>query len=178
MPAIAQSPGRSTDGESAVVAGRVSHGARQVRLNSGLVSLNSRPVGTLAGQAIRPLPGEIVRIFDPPAHPWLAGHRGVDVAADVGTDVVSPLPGVVRFVGDIAGVPIVSIAHDGGLISTYQPVQAVVTVGDIVNAGDAIASVSEGGHCPMPCVHIGAKDEYGYRNPFLALHIWPRLLPW
>ena len=32
--------------------------------------------------AIRPVPGRVVRFFDPPEHPYGPGHRGVDLAAE------------------------------------------------------------------------------------------------
>ena len=129
-------------------------------------------------RGLRPLPGAIVRVFDPPEHPWLAGHRGLDITGDIGEEVLAPGPGRVRFAGEVAGTPVVSIDHGHGLISTYQPVVAVVVVGDSVGAGDVIGTVSAGGHCSRPCVHVGVKQEGVYRHPFLALRIWPRLLPW
>lgn len=126
----------------------------------------------------RPLPGPVVRGFDPPARPWLAGHRGIDIAGATDDEVVAPQPGIVRFAGLVAAVPTVSIAHDDGLVSTYQPVTAVVAVGDAVGRGDVIGTLATGPHCLGTCLHLGAKRDGDYVNPYVALRIWARLLPY
>ncbi|MDL9936252.1 M23 family metallopeptidase [Gordonia sp. ABSL1-1] len=125
-----------------------------------------------------PLPGRptVVTSFDPPTRRWLPGHRGVDLSAVPGTPVLAAGSGRVRFVGDVAGRPVISIAHDSpadpaGLITTYEPVRASVPIGSTVVRGEVIGTV-ESGHpdCPAPgCLHWGARRGTGptarYVNP-------------
>ena len=66
----------------------------------------------------------VLRGFDPPDQPWLAGHRGVDLQADPSSLVRSAGAGVVVFAGPLAGRGVVSVDHPGGLRTTYEPVDA------------------------------------------------------
>lgn len=114
---------------------------------------------------------EIVHDFDPPAQRWLPGHRGVDLAASADESVRAVDDGVVRFSGEIAGMGILSISHDDGLVSTYQPIDVVVSRGEVVSRGQIIGSVIEGpDHCAIrTCLHLGAKRGDTYLNPRLLL---------
>lgn len=125
---------------------------------------------TILSQWLAPIPGaEVSEGFRPPAHTWSAGHRGVDYATTAGTQVRSIGPGVVVFVGKIAGKPVISIEHSTlGLKSTYEPVVASVREGEQVVAGDSIGVISGvGGHCAGACLHLGLKAPGvgHYRNP-------------
>ena len=68
---------------------------------------------------------EVVRGFEPPPHPFAAGHRGVDLAGRPGQAVRAALPGTVGFAGSIGGKPVVTVLH-GGRRTTYEPVVASV----------------------------------------------------
>lgn len=106
-------------------------------------------------------PVSINRAFDPPALPWLRGHRGVDLAAPVGSVIVAPASGTVVHAGLVFDRQTVSILHDDGLRSTYEPVVPLVQTGEFVRRGDPIATV-EDGHSPGT-LHWGArfgKNEY------------------
>ena len=70
-----------------------------------------------------PAPAVVAR-FDAPTGPFAAGHRGVDLAATVGQPVLAAGRGTVAFAGTVAGKPVVSIDHAGGLRTTYEPVLA------------------------------------------------------
>lgn len=83
-------------------------------------------------------PSRVTRGFDPPAHDWLPGHRGVDLAAAPGTPVLAAAAGTVAFAGQVAGTPVVSIDHADGLRTTYQPVRASVRRGQEVAGGERI----------------------------------------
>jgi murein DD-endopeptidase MepM/ murein hydrolase activator NlpD len=118
----------------------------------------------------------VSRPFAPPPRPWLAGHRGVDLAAAPGDRVRAAGTGVVIFAGDLAGRPVVSIAHPGGLRTTYEPVRPLVAAGERVVAGEIIGVV-EAGHvgCPAAaCLHWGARLGETYLDP-LALLAPPRV---
>lgn len=114
-------------------------------------------------------PGAIVRPFDKPVENWLSGHRGVDLKAQVGEIIYSAGDGTVAFAGKVAGTPVVSIDHEPGKRTTYQPVHAFVRKGDDVTEGQPIGYLapSTDGH---PGLHWGlltGKDEY--ENPLSLL---------
>lgn len=102
------------------------------------------------------------RSFDPPADRYGAGHRGVDLSGAVGELVRAVAAGRVTFAGSVGGVPVVTIDH-GDERSTYQPVAAVVDVGESVTAGQPIGTLlGQHSHCTTACLHLGrlAGDDY------------------
>ena len=106
-------------------------------------------------------PTPVVRAFDPPFNPWLAGHRGVDLDVPLGTTITSPADGKVVYAGKLVDRGVISIRHAGGIRSTFEPVDVLVSTGDFVARGQAVAVVVEG-HAPGS-LHWGAKissDEY------------------
>jgi murein DD-endopeptidase MepM/ murein hydrolase activator NlpD len=119
----------------------------------------------------RPVPGSVVHPFDPPAERWLAGHRGVDLAAGAGDPVRAPAAGVVSFAGSVAGKPVVVVTHPGGLRSTFEPVTASVGRGDTVGRGEAIGVLADtAGHCaPGGCLHWGVLRGEAYLDPLALL---------
>lgn len=127
-----------------------------------------------------PVDGRVVRPFDPPPQPWLSGHRGVDLVAEAGTTVRAAGPGVVHFAGRIAGRGVVSVFHLGGLRTTYEPVEPLVSVGDRVAVGDPIGTLAAGHPgCPVAaCLHWGLRRGDEYLDPLMLLGIGRvRLLP-
>jgi len=64
----------------------------------------------------------------------------------------------VVFAGVLAGRPVVSLAHPGGLRTSYEPVRAVVRVGQVVTAETVIGSLMAGhaGCRAAACLHWGA----------------------
>jgi murein DD-endopeptidase MepM/ murein hydrolase activator NlpD len=100
----------------------------------------------------------VVREFDAPVPNWQRGHRGVDLAAVAGQPVYAAGQGSVVFAGTLAGRPLVSIAHPGGLRTTYEPVQAAVRAGQRVSSGTFLGELVAGHPgCAAPaCLHWGA----------------------
>jgi len=74
----------------------------------------------------------VVRAFDAPAPNWNRGHRGVDLAGTAGQSVYAAGAATVVYAGTLAGRPLVSLAHPGGLHTSYEPVRADVRVGERV----------------------------------------------
>jgi murein DD-endopeptidase MepM/ murein hydrolase activator NlpD len=125
-------------------------------------------------------PPSVVRPFDPPPSPWLPGHRGVDLAGPAGVSVLSAGAGTVVFAGSVAGRDVVSVAHPGGLRTTYEPVSPLVAVGDMVAAGGTIGTLVAGHPgCPVAaCLHWGARRGAEYVDPLALLGVRRvRLLP-
>lgn len=108
----------------------------------------------------------VERGFDPPAQPWLAGHRGADLAARPGQAVLAPLGGVVEFAGPVVDRGVVVI-RAGQLRVSLEPVTASVRVGETVSAGDPVGVVGPGrSHCaPTTCLHWGLRVGRDYTDP-------------
>jgi len=121
----------------------------------------------------------IGRGFDRPAHNWLPGHRGVDVPAREGTQVLSAGAGTITFASELAGRGVVVVSH-GTLRTTYEPVQASVSVGQVVRRGQVIGVLATGvSHCStattVTCLHWGLRRGREYLNPLSLVRV--RLLP-
>ena len=106
---------------------------------------------------LRPRP-VVVRGFDAPSPNWNPGHRGVDLAAVPGQPVYAAGSATVVFAGTLAGRPVVSLAHPGGLRTSYEPVRAAVRVGQPVTAETVIGELQSGhpGCAAAACLHWGA----------------------
>lgn len=122
-----------------------------------------------------PVPGPITRAFDPPAHNWDAGHRGVDVGGLSGTTVKAPCSGTVTYAQTLAGRPVLVVTH-GATRETFEPVEALVPVGARVSAGQPIGRLLAGHLGPAPAVHWGLKRGDVYLNPLTLLPGEVRLL--
>ncbi len=127
-----------------------------------------------------PLAGAVqaLRVFDPPAERWGRGHRGVDLRARVGDQVLAAAAGRVTFAARLAGRGVVVVDH-GATRTTYEPVLAAVTVGSEVEPGTVIGRIGHGGHCSARCLHWGLIRGDTYLDPLLlAPYEGPvRLLP-
>lgn len=122
-------------------------------------------------------PAAVVRGFDPPRQRWLAGHRGVDLAATPGAAIYSPADGIVSFSGVVANRPVVSVTDRSGLRLTFEPVTGSLPPGTPVAAGTIIGYL-EAGH-ESDAVHWGVRlGEDRYLNPLTYLCGRVRLLPW
>jgi murein DD-endopeptidase MepM/ murein hydrolase activator NlpD len=126
-------------------------------------------------------PFEALRLASLPAQNWLPGHRGIDLATSVGRTVRSAAAGEVTYAGVVVNRPVVSVHHAGGFMSSLEPVDATVRVGDFVDAGEPLGTVSTAaGHCaPATCVHWGLRRDGRYVNPldYLRGYGQVRLLP-
>jgi murein DD-endopeptidase MepM/ murein hydrolase activator NlpD len=149
----------------------------------GLGPMTSETAAVAPGGWRWPLAGTpvVARPFQAPPGPWAAGHRGVDLAAPPQATVLAAGPGVVSFAGWVAGVGVVSVTHQGGLRTTYEPVAPSVLAGMAVAAGDPIGRLLPGhGSCGPGrwCLHWGLLRGSVYLDPLTLLRRGPvRLLP-
>ncbi|MGV8884234.1 MAG: M23 family metallopeptidase [Microbacteriaceae bacterium] len=122
-------------------------------------------------------PHSVARPYLSPETPYAAGHRGVDIRA-TSPLITSPAAGTVHFVGFVVDRPVLSIRHDDGLISSYEPVASSLKQGDPVARGDPIGELLAG-HCATTCLHFGVRLNGSYISPLLLLGGVPRavLLP-
>ncbi len=102
-----------------------------------------------------------------PESRWGPGHRGIDLGAEEGAPVRAVADGRVTHRKRIAGRGTITLRHESGIRSTYEPVDSDLSVGDRVRAGQVIGRVGdEAGHCaPRTCLHLGAKQGHGYTDP-------------
>lgn len=112
---------------------------------------------------------EVIRGFVAPSTRYAAGHRGIDLRTSASQEVRAPSAGVVSFAGSVAGRPVVSLAHPGDLISSFEPVFPAVSVEDSVAEGTIIGTMASGGHCEAVCLHIGVRLHGQYVSPLLYL---------
>ncbi|MDX3229377.1 M23 family metallopeptidase [Streptomyces sp. ME19-01-6] len=130
----------------------------------------------------------VLRGWEPPATPWAAGHRGVDLAARTGRPVRAAAAGRVSFAGPVAGRGVLTIELSGTgrppLRTTYEPVRPLVAKGDRVRAGQVVGVLGAGPfHCPSGCLHWGLRRGDRYQDPLSLLapsmlgHGPSRLLP-
>ncbi len=129
-----------------------------------------------------PLSGKpkVVHAFDPPAKPWLSGHRGVDLAAAQGAAIEAPTTGVVSFSGVVADRAVLAITVAGGLRISFEPVASTLQAGDQVLAGQVIGLVEGPTHCDgsaASCLHWGVRRGEEYVDPLqFVLDLRPSVL--
>jgi murein DD-endopeptidase MepM/ murein hydrolase activator NlpD len=136
------------------------------------------PVGAVAEPA-PPGPGDlwsaplpdvtVTRPFDVLPHRYAAGHRGVDLAGAPGAPVLAAGDGLVAFAGMVAGRPVVSIDHPGGLRTTYEPVEPAVGAGQAVARGSPLGTLLAGHGGCAACLHWGLRRGEDYLDPLLLL---------
>ncbi|WP_094770340.1 murein hydrolase activator EnvC family protein [Microbacterium gorillae] len=108
-------------------------------------------------------PREVAEPYRAPSTRYGAGHRGIDIAA---TGLVrAPADGVVAFSGTVVDRPLLTIAHADGLVTTLEPVNALVPAGTAVTAGQPVGTVATGGHVAEGRLHVGVRWNGEYINP-------------
>ncbi len=154
------------------------------------LGMGSAPVTTLSPGAPTPhpdawrwpLPGAVtvLRPFDPPAQRWLAGHRGVDLAAQPPQQVLAPQRGRITFTGTVVDRPVMVIDHGYGYTTSLEPLEATLKEGDWVEAGAKLGELATGAHCSARCLHWGVRLNGEYIDPALLISDQRPsiLLPW
>lgn len=116
-----------------------------------------------------PVPGGVVRGFEPPAGAYGPGHRGVDLAALPGEPVRAAADGRVAHAGAVAGTTWVSLDHADGVRTAYGPLRDLtVARGDEVAAGGALGRLAPGGHG-----HLGADEGLHFSARREGVHVDP-----
>ncbi len=77
------------------------------------------------------------------------------------------------FTGVVVGRVVLSIDHDSGYVSSFEPASSELEIGDAVGAGEVIGQLESyedgSSHCEEPCVHWGVRHHGEYINPLLLL---------
>ncbi len=143
--------------------------AAEQRLSAALDdTVQSMRMAALAAEAAKvppvgmtmPINGAITSQFSRSRfHPILQifrAHRGVDLAAPMGTRIAAPAAGRVASVDRELGYGLViQMVHSGGVVTRYAHLRsALVQRGDSIAMGQTIATVGESGLATAPHLHF------------------------
>lgn len=108
--------------------------------------------------SLAPVDGWITSSFGARSSPFTGEptiHKGIDVAAPVGTPIYAPADGVVIFSGKRNGFGnFVMIAHGYGIVTGYgHNAQNLVSPGQVIRRGDQVATVGQSGRSTGPHLH-------------------------
>ncbi len=94
-------------------------------------------------------------------------HKGVDIAAPVGTPITAPADGKVAFVGRKGGYGLTLIIDHGGNLTTLYGHNSEIFVneGDAVKKGQQISSIGMSGRSTGPHVHYEVRVDGNPVNP-------------
>lgn len=126
---------------------------------------------------IRPVNGAITSYFGMRNNPFLPGvrsmHKGIDIAADLGTPIRAARDGIVIFSGRMEGYGnCVFIRHQDQYITVYAHNKVNhVKVGDIVYQGQIIGEVGRTGYATGPHLHFEIRKLDKALNPLHVLNL-------
>ncbi len=128
---------------------------------------------------------QLANEFRQPASDWSAGHRGVDYFVSNHQTIYATHSGTVAFAGRVVNRSIVSIRHENGFVTSYEPVCPIVKVNSLVETGQQIGYVCPDAgylsHCGLEtCLHFSMRNADGYLSPLIEIGgLSPsRLKPW
>jgi hypothetical protein len=146
-------------------------------LVAALLSIASAPA-LAAGGWDWPVRGQVVTQFKNGDDPYAAGqHRGVDIAAPVGTPVVAAVGGTVTYAGVVgsSGLTVAQRTGDDRYALSYLHLSTVsVRRGQTVSAGERLGAVGTSGarSLAQPHLHFGVReagDHDAYIDPLRFL---------
>lgn len=120
-------------------------------------------------------PVRLVNQYRQPNSDYSAGHRGVDYLAAPNQVVLAPADGQVWFAGKVAQRPLLSLLHEGGYLTEFEPVCTDLKKGEQVFAGQEIARVCKAEanylqHCPSAiCMHFSLRVDGAYLSPLVFI---------
>jgi len=115
-----------------------------------------------------PVEGPVISTFGQRSRGW---HAGIDITAEMGSEVYAAAPGTIVYSGWIRAYgQVVKIQHSNGFITLYAHNQKnLVEVGEDVEAGQLIATVGRSGHATGPHVHFEVRRDGKAYNPLHLL---------
>jgi Peptidase family M23 len=134
---------------------------------------------------IWPVRGEVITPYRNGSDPYAAGqHRGIDIAAAVGTTVVAAAGGEVRFAGTAGTSGLtVSVRTGDGYDTSYLHLSSIaVRAGVHVSGGARLGAVGTTGErsATAPHLHFGVREadsRYAYVDPLSLLPPAPAAPP-
>jgi murein DD-endopeptidase MepM/ murein hydrolase activator NlpD len=115
----------------------------------------------------RPVPGAVVRPFDPPRTRYGPGHLGADLSAAPGTPVEVAGDGVVEYAGVVAKTRHVVVRHAGGLRTSYSFLRSIaVRRGQQLRRGTVVGTTGGVGENHAGRVlHLGLRASGSFVDP-------------
>ncbi len=95
-------------------------------------------------------------------------HRGIDIATEIGREIVAPANGVVSRVQEERGMGnMVEIKHGNGVVTVYGHLlrKGDVKRGQTIKRGDVIGYVGNSGRSTGPHLHYGICKDGAYVDP-------------
>jgi murein DD-endopeptidase MepM/ murein hydrolase activator NlpD len=132
------------------------------------------PAAPARAEWLWPLHGTVITPYRNGEDPYADGqHRGIDIAAPVGSRVVAATAGEVRFAGTAgsSGLTVSVRTADGRFDTSYLHLSAIsVREGRSVSAGDTLGAVGNTGSrsATESHLHFGVRDagtRHTYRDP-------------
>lgn len=123
---------------------------------------------------LRPLVGRLSSVFgmrDDPIDGVRRHHNGIDIAAELGSPVAAAADGRVSFSGRSPGYGnLVVVEHAGGYQTRYaHNANNIVRKGEVVRAGQAVASVGDSGRATGPHLHFEVRRSGEPLDPLALL---------
>ncbi|HWX56375.1 MAG TPA: M23 family metallopeptidase [Verrucomicrobiae bacterium] len=117
-----------------------------------------------------PVEGRVTSSFGERSDPFNgegAFHRGIDIATPLGSRIIAPASGVVRFADQMNGYGrALVIDHGNGITTLYGHMSGfLVTEGQTVNRGEAIGFVGQSGRATGPHLHYEVRIYETPVNP-------------
>lgn len=142
----------------------------EVDLSKLYVYLMAQSAIIAATPSLLPIAGWITSPYGYRRHPLDGSfrlHSGVDIAADPGTPVRAPAPGLVTFAGYREGYGKVVVINHGYNINTIfaHLSKTFVNSGDKLKRGETIAEVGNTGHSTGPHLHYEIRKNGVPVNP-------------
>ncbi len=137
----------------------------------------ANPASVASEPLTMPLSGtshlDVINDYEAPLTEYGAGHRGIDLAAPLGIEVIAPVSGEISFSGQVGYRESITIRFGASFSASLEPVCSELPEGTLVSAGEVIGTlcepeVSYQWHCEFTCLHFGTRTDLGYFSP-LAL---------
>lgn len=124
----------------------------------------------LTTPSIRPTAGWVSSNFGSRVSPFsgdLSQHKGLDIAADMGTPIRAPAAGIVTAASMDAGYgKVITVDHGHGIVTRYGHCsQMYVKAGQKVRRGDVIGAVGNTGRSTGPHLHYEVRLQGVPVNP-------------
>jgi murein DD-endopeptidase MepM/ murein hydrolase activator NlpD len=120
-------------------------------------------------------PIRLINQYRQPNSDYSAGHRGVDYLVKTGQPVLAPADGIVWFSGRVAQRPLISLRHNNGYLSEFEPVCSDLAKGEPVFAGQQIGYICQADNNYLPhcansdCLHFSLRIEGAYLSPLVFI---------
>lgn len=152
------------------------NGAASVGISMGEVGDTSTRdwMRLAAAPTLWPVMGRISGSFGERIDPFSgegAFHRGVDISSEIGTRVIAPADGIVRFADFMNGYGrAVMIDHGNGISTLYGHLSGfAVTPGQMIRRGDTLGYVGQSGRSTGPHLHYEVRIFNTPVNPYKYL---------